>query len=179
MRHLLDIGGNTGRFALRCVGQDDNVRVTIADLPGQISMMRSNIAGASGEERIDAFPIDWLRLDNTLPTDWTDLDVVWMSQFLDCFSEPEILSILQRTAQAMQPHTRLFILETLWDRQRFEPAAFCLTMTSVYFTAMANGNSKMYHSDRLFALIEQAGLSIASVHDHLGQGHSLIEVRKA
>ena len=179
VRHLLDIGGNTGRFALRCVGQDANVRVTIADLPGQISMMRSNIAGASGEERIDAFPIDWLRLDNTLPTDWTDLDVVWMSQFLDCFSEPEILSILQRTAQAMQPHTRLFILETLWDRQRFEPAAFCLTMTSVYFTAMANGNSKMYHSDRLFALIKQAGLSIASVHDHLGQGHSLIEVRKA
>ena len=44
---------------------------------------------------------------------------------------------------------------------------------------MANGNSKMYHSDRLFALIEQAGLSITSVHDHLGQGHSLIEVRKA
>jgi hypothetical protein len=97
-----------------------------------------------------------------------------MSQFLDCFSEPEILSILQRASEIMRPESRLCIMETFWDRQRFEPAALCLTLTSLYFTVMANGNSKMYHSDDMVRLVEQAGLEVESIHDGLGQGHSIM-----
>ena len=101
-----------------------------------------------------------------------------MSQFLDCFSEDEIISILSRARMVMGENTRLFIMETLWDRQRFEPAAFCLTMTSLYFTAIANGNSKMYHSEDLELFIRKAGLKIERIYDGLGQGHSIIVVRK-
>jgi hypothetical protein len=101
-----------------------------------------------------------------------------MSQFLDCFSEDEIVSILTRARKAMGSGTRLFIMETFWDRQRFEPAAFCLTMTSLYFTAIANGNSKMYHSDDMMRLVREAGLEIEAVHDGLGQGHSIMVCKK-
>ena len=69
-------------------------------------------------------------------------------------------------------------METLWDRQRFEPAAFCLTQVSLYFTAMANGNSKMYNSDDLLAIIDQAGLKVDTIHDNLGQGHSIVVCSK-
>ena len=100
-----------------------------------------------------------------------------MSQFLDCFGEEEIVSILLRAKNAMDAGTRLFIMETFWDRQRFEPAAFCLTMTSLYFTALANGNSKMYHSDDMKRLIQQAGLEIEDIYDGLGQGHSILKLR--
>ena len=93
-------------------------------------------------------------------------------------SEEEIVSILRRAKQAMATDTRLFIMETFWDRQRFEPAALCLTMTSLYFTALANGNSKMYHSDDMRRLVRQAGLQIESIHDGLGQGHSIMVCRK-
>ena len=101
-------------------------------------------------------------------------DLIWMSQFLDCFSETEIVSILQRAAAVMGPDSRLAIMETFWDRQKFEPASFCLTMTSLYFTVMANGNSKMYHSDDMTRLVEQAGLQVETIHDGLGQGHSIM-----
>ena len=74
----------------------------------------------------------------------------------------------------MTSRTRIYIMETLWDRQRFEPAAFCLTMTSLYFTAIANGNSKMYNTEDMETCINQAGLEIEQIHDHLGQGHSII-----
>ena len=74
----------------------------------------------------------------------------------------------------MTPGTRIYIMETLWDRQRFEPAAFCLTMTSLYFTAIANGNSKMYNTEDMEQCITAAGLEIENIHDHLGQGHSII-----
>ena len=66
-------------------------------------------------------------------------------------------------------------METLWDRQRYETATLCLTMTSLYFTALANGNSKMYSTADMEECIDAAGMRIERIHDHLGQGHSIIE----
>ena len=100
-----------------------------------------------------------------------------MSQFLDCFSEEEIYSILVRSAKIMNKDTTLYIMETFWDRQKYEPASLCLTMTSVYFAVMANGNSKMYHSDDMNKLIEQAGLKVMAIYDGIGQGHTIMEVK--
>ncbi|WP_277065001.1 class I SAM-dependent methyltransferase [Prevotella aurantiaca] len=174
-KHLMDVGGNTGRFALRCVEYDSNVNITIVDLPGQIGMMKENIAGKEGAVRIDGFPTNILDEQNELPQgDW---DAIWMSQFLDCFSEQEIYSILSRAAKAMTADTTLYIMETFWDRQKYEPASLCLTMTSVYFTVMANGNSKMYHSDDMFKQVERAGLKVVNIHDEIGQGHTILEVK--
>ncbi len=174
-KHLMDVGGNTGRFALRCVGHDEDVNVTIVDLPGQIEMMQKNIKGEKGAERIGSYPTNILDENNQLPAGkW---DVIWMSQFLDCFSEEEIYSILSRAAKVMDENTVLYIMETFWDRQKYETASLCLTMTSVYFTVMANGNSKMYHSDDMTRQIERAGLRVVAIHDGIGQGHTILEVK--
>lgn len=170
---LLDVGGNTGRWALRCVAHDKDVKVTILDLPQQIGMMKSNIAGKEGEERIDGLGINLLDENSNMP-EGRRFDAIWMSQFLDCFSENQIVSILRRAAKVMDEDSRLYIMETLWDRQRFETAALCLTLTSLYFTSIANGNSKMYHSEDMIRLIEEAGLKVEKIHDGLGQGHSII-----
>ena len=171
--HILDVGGNTGLWARRCVEYDPSVEVTIVDLPQQLAMMREAVAETVGEERIHGYPMNMLSPDAVFPKE-IDPDVIWMSQFLDCFSENEILSILTRVSTVMRPETRLCIMETFWDRQRFEPAAFCLTMTSLYFTAMANGNSKMYHSDDMIRLVKAASLEVESIVDGLGQGHSIM-----
>ncbi len=170
---IMDVGGNTGRFAQRAVAYNEDVKVTIVDLPQQIGLMRKAVAGMPGEERIDARPMNVLERENDFPTD-VNPDIIWMSQFLDCFSEEEILSILSRVKKVMRPGARLLIMETFWDRQKYEPASFCLTMTSLYFTAMANGNSKMYHSDDMIRLVREAGLEVEEIHDGLGQGHSIL-----
>jgi len=169
---LLDVGGNTGRWALKCVQFDKSVKVTIMDLPGQLEMMRSQTKGAFGAERILGYEADVLNREFPFPKGF---DVIWMSQFLDCFSEEEIISILFRAAASMGEKSRLYIMETLWDRQQYETAAYCLTLTSPYFTAMANGNSKMFHSEELIRLIERVGLRLTTIHDGLGVGHSLLE----
>lgn len=174
VRSLYDVGGNTGKWALQCVAYNKDVEVTILDLPQQIQMMLDNVTGKEGAERIDGFGINLLDESATFPKRDGGLDAIWMSQFLDCFSMDEIVGILNRAKEAMTSRTRIFIMETLWDRQRFEPAAFCLTMTSLYFTAIANGNSKMYNTEDMETCINQAGLEIEQIHDHLGQGHSII-----
>ena len=37
-RELMDVGGNTGRWAMQCVAHDEAVRVTIVDLPQQLEL---------------------------------------------------------------------------------------------------------------------------------------------
>ena len=176
--HLLDVGGNTGRFAMRCVGYNPTIEVTICDLPQQIGLMHKATNGKPGAERIHGVGMNILDEKNAFPTD-KRYDVIWMSQFLDCFSEKQIVSILRRAAAILDKENRIFIMETLWDRQDYVPAAMSLTMTSLYFTALANGNSKMYNTDDMTRLIHEAGLEIEAIHDRIGNGgHSIIVCRK-
>ena len=174
VKSLYDVGGNTGKWALQCVGFDPDVEVTVLDLPQQIQMMQENVEGKPGAERIKGTGINLLDETSKFPVREGGLDAIWMSQFLDCFSMEQIIGILKRAKEIMTQQTRIYIMETLWDRQRFEPAAFCLTMTSLYFTAMANGNSKMYNTEDMEYCVRDAGLEIEQIHDHLGQGHSII-----
>ena len=172
-RTLLDVGGNTGRWAMQCVSHDPDVHVTILDLPQQIGLMKEATKGMPGADRVDGFGTNLLDPNAALPTD-RHYDAIWMSQFLDCFSGEEIVSILKRAVKIMDKESRLYIMETLWDRQKYEPAALCLTLTSLYFTAIANGNSKMYHSEDMIKYAEEAGLVVEEIVDNLGQGHSIM-----
>ncbi|MDR2622374.1 MAG: methyltransferase domain-containing protein [Dysgonamonadaceae bacterium] len=172
---LLDVGGNTGRWALRCVDYHADVQVTIMDLPQQLEIMKRQTAGMKGAERISGHGIDLLDKTASFPTGF---DAIWMSQFLDCFSEEEATGILSRAADSMDAGATLYIMETFWDRQRFETAAYCLTQVSLYFTAMANGNSKMYHSEDLMRCIEAAGLDVEKIIDGLGKAHTLVVCKK-
>lgn len=177
VRHLMDIGGNTGRWAMQCVQHDPEVQVTVVDLAQQLELMRQQTKGKDGADRIDGFATDVLKPNFPLPTHCS-YDAVWMSQFLDCFSEEQISRILNRVAEVMTPDTRLYIMETFWDRQKFETAAFCLVMTSLYFTTIANGNSKMYHSDDMITLVENAGMEVERSEDMIGLGHTILVCRK-
>lgn len=174
-RMILDVGGNTGKWALQCVQYDSQVQVTILDIPNQLEQAHKNIAKEDGQQRIQSYPIDFLDEANQFPE--VDADVIWMSQFLDCFSPPQIISILSRVCSIMTAQTSLYILETYLDRQRYEAAAFSLHSVSLYFTCIANGNSKMYHSDDMIACIDTAGLKIVTDSNDIGIGHTLFECK--
>lgn len=169
---LLDVGGNTGRWATQCVQHNADVNVTIMDLPQQLVMMREQTKDLDGANRIHGHGCNLL--DKSVPFP-TDFDAIWMSQFLDCFSEEEVTSILSRAAKSMNANSKLYIMETFWDRQRFETASYCLAQISIYFTAIANGNSKMYYSGDMARCVDDAGLKIDTIHDGLGLGHSIME----
>lgn len=169
---LLDIGANTGKFAIHCVLHDPDIHVTMMDLPGQLAKAEENIVAQGLEGRITPYPIcNLLDAKAGFPGGF---DAVWMSQFLVCFSEEQIISLLERAKHALAPQGNLFILDTYWDRQKYEIAAYCLINSSPYFTAMANGNSRMYRFSQIKDLITKAGLHIESVDDGLGMGHTLI-----
>lgn len=168
---LLDIGGNTGKWSMSSFEHDPDVKITIMDLPGYVETAKAEIEKRGFGDRISFYPNNILDESRSFPTGF---DAIWMSQFLDCFSDDQIVSILQRCKKALNPGGHIFILETFWDRQRFEASAFSLQQTSLYFTVMANGNSQMYDSKVFIRLIEKAGLKVVDQKDYIGVSHTLL-----
>lgn len=171
---LFDIGGNTGKFALHCCNYDKNIEVKIIDLPGQLNKALKNIENTGFKHRISGQEIDWLKPNPKIPT---GANVIWMSQFLDCFSENEISKILSTCVTAMNTDTELIIIETFTDRQEFPLSKFILEATSLYFTVIANGNSKMYPATAFEKLIQKAGLNITE-DLKLGEYHTMLVCKK-
>jgi len=175
IKKLLDVGGNTGKWAIASVNFSPDIEVTIMDLPGQLNVARKKVADLGLSGRIGFSPVNILDEKAIFPKGY---DAVWMSQFLDCFSEAEIVSILRRCHEALNEDGFVYILEPFWDRQRFEIAAFCLQQTSLYFTALANGNSQMYSAETFLACVEKAGFEIAEQTDGIGLSQTLLKCRK-
>lgn len=173
---MLDIGGNTGKWSLACCRYNPDVKMTIVDLPGQANVAKKNAAEAGFADRID-FSMGNILDDTTkLPE---NPDAVWMSQFLDCFSLKQIVKILKKVYEAAKPETNVFVLEPLWDKQRFEASSYSLQATSLYFTCIANGNSKMYRYEELVNAIGEAGFELKTAHHNLGSNaYSLLVFRK-
>ena len=172
-KRIFDIGGNTGKWSLQCLNYDSEVEMTIIDLPQQIEVAMKNVADAGFSDRMKSHPTNMLNKSLPLPT---GADVWWMSQFLDCFSPMEILSILQRVRKAIKADAKVYILELFWDAQKYDAATLSLNATSLYFTCLANGNSRFYRSSDFLEIVEQAGFKVTERTDNIGLGHTLLEL---
>lgn len=174
-KRILDVGGNTGKFSIFSAKYNPEVFLTILDLPGQVKEALENIKKAGLEKRISTHALNLL--DNAIPFP-KGYDAIWMSQFLDCFSQEEILGLLTRAYDALDEKGSLYILETYWDKQEFEASTYSLHATSLYFTAIANGNSQMYHSSDMEKLVEKSGMYIAEINENIGVSHTLFKCKK-
>lgn len=170
-RSLLDVGGNTGKWAVLCAQHHPSVQVTVIDAAPQIEQALARALEAGVAPRIQGTARDLLDHTQQFPQGF---DIVWMSQLLSCFAKPDIVSILKRSAAALAPGGRVFVLETFWDRQKYAGASYNLQQTSLYFAAMANGVSRIYDFPSVRDCIALAGLSIDEVHDGLGVSHTLL-----
>ena len=174
--HLVDIGGNTAKWAISCCKYDPDVHVTIMDLPGQTAVAEKNAEAAGFAKRISTQAGNILDQSDLLPA---GADTVWMSQFLDCFSLHQITKIAKKIYACVDNKCSVYVLEPLWDKQRFMASSYSLQATSLYFTCMANGNSKMYRYGELVQAIEESGLKLKTAHHNLGSNnYTLLEFSK-
>jgi len=173
---LLDVGCNTGKWAQICLKRFPGLEVGLVDLPLQLERARAGLSETGIDVRAQFYPVDLLDEKATLPTGY---DFIWLSQFLDCFSEEQIVAVLSKARAVLPPGGRLWILELFWDRQRFEAAAFSLQQTSLYFSCIANGKSQMYESSIFVGLVKRAGLEISALTDGIGGYHTLLECAPA
>lgn len=175
-RRVMDIGANTGKFSRAALAHDTRVELHLVDLPQQLAVADRHLVDAGLRERATLHPRDLLDPAVALPA---GMDLVWMSQFLSCFGEAQIASIFERVVASLSEQGQVLVMDTFWDRQRYDIAAYCLINTSPYFTAMASGNSKVYESGDYIRLAEAAGLRLLTVRDGIGYCHSLLRFARA
>lgn len=175
-RRIMDVGANTAKFSCAALAYNADVELHLVDLAGQLDVAETVLQSHGVRERAHLHPTDLLDAGHALAP---GMDVIWMSQFLSCFSEPAIASILERATAALAPNGQLLVMDTFWDRQRYDIASYCLINTSPYFTAMASGNSKVYESGDYIRLAEAAGLRLVTVRDDIGYCHSLLRFARA
>ena len=175
-RWMLDIGGNTAKWSMACCKYNPNIKVTIVDLPGQTAVAEENARVNGLEKRIDTYAGNILASSTVLPK---GADAIWMSQFLDCFSLKQITKIITKVVESANLNTDIWVLEPLWDCQKFQASSFSLQATSIYFTCMANGNSKMYRFQELVDAVEAGGAKLEASHHNLGSNsYSLLRFCK-
>ena len=170
-KSILDIGGNTGKFSLNIVKNSTNTNVTIMDLPQQIALAKENIGKTEFKDRVNYIPQNVLDHSKDIPSGY---DIIWMSQFLDCFDEDNIVQLLTRAKKSLNEGARVYIMEPLWDKQAYETSAYCIINTSPYFSAMANGYSKMFNFKDMESYINQAGLTIEKEIHNIGICQSIL-----
>jgi hypothetical protein len=167
---VYDVGANTGKFGKTLLLKDEAVRLVCFDLPYQLQLARSTI---NDDKRAEFISVNILEDD--LPM---GADAVWMSQFLDCFAPPQIINILKKAAKALNKGWKIFILEPFVDCQSADSAALSLAGTSLYFTGVANGYSKMYKKKEMEELVDMAGLKIVMTYNNIADIYTLLECEK-
>lgn len=173
-KSILDIGGNTGKFASLFANKNPNIDITIMDLPQQIKLAKQTIY-EKNISNVSTYEANILLDETVVPKGY---DIYWMSQFLDCFKEDQIVFILEKIKKSMSEDSEICIMEPFWDMQSNETAAYCVINTSPYFTAMANGYSKMFKYTDFVEFIEKAGLKVIDTSHEIGLCQTIIRCKK-
>lgn len=169
---IIDIGGNTGRFEKICLSYNKNFDITMLDLKVNIDKIKEE----KTFKNCKFYPVNVLENNPKYPK--MENCAVLMSQFLDCFSKSDIIKILSDIKNNKDEKTSVYILEPYTDLQKFEGAKYALSHTSLYFTCMANGVSKMYTYKEMKELIEKVNMKIINRFDDIGSyNYTLLECK--
>jgi SAM-dependent methyltransferase len=107
-RSLLDIGGNSGEFALQTCRRYAAIEATVVDLPVVCALGRSHIAAVAAPQeaaRIRFCPADFRR--DPLPA----ADIVSFKSVLHDWSDADAERMLARAAAVVNPGGRMLIFE--------------------------------------------------------------------
>ncbi len=125
-RHLLDLGGGPGTYAIHFCQANANLRATVFDLPTTAPFAQKTIRKFGLSSRIDFQAGDYLR-DAVQGT----YDVAWLSQILHSMGPERCHIVIERAVAVLEPGGLIlvhdFLLNDTHDGPLF-PALFALNM---------------------------------------------------
>ena len=125
-RHLLDLGGGPGTYAIYFCMNNPRLKATVYDLPTTRPFAEKTIAKFKLQDRIDFKDVNYLEEDIE-----GIYDVVWLSQILHGEGPEECRKIIGKAVSALEPGGVIlihdFILNDSMDGPLF-PALFSLNM---------------------------------------------------
>ncbi len=128
-RHLLDLGGGPGTYAIHFCRYNQNLRATVYDLPTTKPFAEKTIAGFGLSHRIDFQEGDYTKMGIK-----GKYDVAWLSHILHGENPETCRDIIEKAVAALEPGGMIivheFVLNNSMDGPLF-PALFSLNMLLV------------------------------------------------
>jgi predicted O-methyltransferase YrrM len=125
-RHLLDLGGGPGTYAIHFCQANPNLRATVFDLPTTEPFARKTVRRFGLSSRIDFQAGDYL--EDTVQGTY---DVAWLSQILHSMGPEACLTVIKKAVSVLEPGGLIlvhdFLLNDTHDGPLF-PALFALNM---------------------------------------------------
>lgn len=166
-KHLLDLGGGPGTYAIHFCQQNPKLQAVIFDLPTTRPFAEQTVARFGLSRRI-AFEAGDFNAD-PLPAGY---DVAWLSQVLHGEGPEAAGQLIARVAEALEPGGMLLIQEFMLDGDRAAPefpALFSLNML------LGTPEGQAYSQPELTAMMEHAGLTrIERLPLELAQGVAVL-----
>ena len=148
-RHLLDLGGGPGTYAIQFCLNNPKLKATVYDLPTTRNFAERTIAQFNLTSRIDFMDIDYLEEDIE-----GEYDVAWLSHILHGEGPEDCRKIIEKTIAALKPGGIVliheFILDNTMDGPLF-PALFALNML------LGTPAGQSYSEKQLMDMLSEAG----------------------
>ncbi len=149
-KHLLDLGGGPGTYAIHFCLENPNLKATVYDLPTTMPFAEKTIEQFGLLHRIDFMPGDYLE-DNIDGT----YDVAWLSHILHAVGPDACQKIINKAVSGLERGGLLmvhdFILNDTFDGPLF-PAIFSLNML------VNTDEGQSYSEGQIREMLKRAGL---------------------
>jgi ubiquinone/menaquinone biosynthesis C-methylase UbiE len=169
IRHLADIGGGTGAFAIPLVLRDPRLRVTLVELPRALPHISPYLRRYGVHDRVTLLGFNVHRP----PWPLAGCDGVLLANFMHFCDDDECLTLLRESCRVLPVSGRLLIHEMLWNDQRDGPLVTALW--NFWMTTISSGRQRT--RSELAALLHRAGFDEPAVVPTAG-GFSLLVSRK-
>jgi len=166
-RHLLDLGGGPGTYAIHFCLANPHLTAVVYDRPTTEPFARRTLNGFNLTDRVTFIGGDF----SSDPISGGPYDVAWLSHILHSLGQEECQTLINKTVAALQPGGLLliheFILDNAKDGPEF-PALFSLNML------IHNHNGRSYSEAELHNMLTNAGVTDVARHSFQGPNDSAI-----
>jgi len=149
-RHLLDLGGGPGTYAIQFCLHNPSLKATVYDLPTTRPFAEKTIAKFDLTDRIDFMDTDYLEEEIE-----GSYDVAWLSHILHAESPEDCRKIIDKAVSVLEPGGMIliheFILDNTMDGPLF-PALFSLNML------LGTPAGQSYSEKQLMDMLAEAGV---------------------
>jgi len=148
-RHLFDLGGGPGTYAIHFCLNNPHLRATVYDLPTSQTYAMKAIERFGLSDRINFVAGNYLKED--IPESY---DVAWLSQILHAQGPEDCQRIIGKAASVLEPGGLLVIHEFILDNTMdgpLHPALFSLNML------LGTENGRSYSEVEIMRMLARGG----------------------
>jgi SAM-dependent methyltransferase len=127
-RRMLDVGGNSGEFALRACKAHPGLTATVMDLPVVCAIGQEQVLPEPERDRVSFLPAN--ALEDPLPEGF---DLITFKSMLHDWPEHEATRLLAKAADALAPGGTLLVYERGPIRPREKKPTFATIPTLLFF----------------------------------------------